>query len=87
MLGKLMRDFWSPDDKTMIPREKLLREGPELPSDQELLAIFLDAGLPGLSVLQLATRLLVQFDGVRGLMQVDGGEILRQSGIGVAQYA
>ena len=87
MLGKSMRDFWSPDDKTMIPREKLFREGPELLSDQELLAIFLDAGLPGLSVLQLATRLLVQFDGIRGLMQVDGGEILRQSGIGVAKYA
>ena len=64
VLGKLVRDFWSPDDKSMMPREKLFREGPKSLSDQELLAIFLDAGLPGLSVLQLATRLLVQFDGV-----------------------
>ena len=77
MLGKLMRNFWSPDDKSMIPREKLFWEGRESLSDQELLTIFLSTGLLDLSVLQVATRLLVQFDGLRGLMQVDGEEILR----------
>ena len=87
MLGKLVRDFWSPDDKSMIPREKLFWEGRESLSDQELLTIFLSTGLLGLSVLQVATRLLVQFDGLRGLMQVDGEEILRQPGVGVAKYA
>ena len=62
----------------MIPREKLSWEGRESLNDQELLTIFLSFGLPGLSVLQLATRLLVQFD---------GEEILKQPGVGVAKYA
>ena len=86
-VGQIDEKLLGPDDKSMIPREKLFWEGRESLSDQELLTIFLSIGLPGLSVLQLATRLLVQFDGLRGLMQVDGEEILKQPGVGVAKYA
>lgn len=37
-----------------LPREKLLRDGPEVLSDAELLVIFLGTGTAGQSVLMLA---------------------------------
>ena len=81
----MIRNIWGPDDKSVMPKEKFLREGPESISDPELLTTFLGTGLPVLSVLQLATRLLVQIDGIRGLNQVYRDEFLRQHGIGVAK--
>lgn len=71
----------------MMPREKLLSQGPESLSDAELLSIFLGTGLRGVSVVQLANQLLVRFDGLRGLMQRPGREILEAPGIGAAKAA
>jgi DNA repair protein RadC len=71
----------------MMPREKLLARGAEALSDEELLAIFLRTGAPGLSVVAFAEKLLDTFSGLRGLMQAKPDEFLAQKGIGVAKYA
>ena len=39
------------------PREKLLRKGPTALSDQELLAVLLGKGAPGMDVMTLASKL------------------------------
>ena len=39
------------------PREKLLRQGAAALSDQELLAVLLGKGTPGMDVMKLAGRL------------------------------
>ena len=43
------------------PREKMLARGASALSDAELLAIFLRTGVPGVSALALAQRLLARF--------------------------
>ena len=71
----------------MMPREKLLARGAEALSDEELLAIFLRTGTPGLSVIAFAEELLDTFSGLRGLLQAKPDEFLAQKGIGPAKYA
>ena len=41
-----------------MPREKLLQQGVEALSDQELLAIFLRTGIRGIPVMQLSENVL-----------------------------
>ncbi|MBT4160425.1 MAG: DNA repair protein RadC [Gammaproteobacteria bacterium] len=71
----------------MMPREKLLLDGPESLNDEELLAIFLRTGAPGVSVMELAGQLLADFEGLRGLMQAGKDDFLNCRGVGVAKYA
>ena len=59
-----------------LPRETLFRDGPEVLSDAELLAIFLGTGTRGQSVLALAGQLLKQFGDQRGLLFLDGKRVL-----------
>src|SRR5947207_2738504 len=60
------------------PREKLLRQGAAALSDQELLAVLLGKGTPGMDVMQLAAKLARVIDekglGVRAedLIEFDG---------------
>ncbi|MBB3061638.1 RadC family protein [Microbulbifer rhizosphaerae] len=68
------------------PREKLLERGPEALSDAELLAIFLRTGVPGLSAVDLARQLLVDFGGLRPLLEADKREFCRGKGLGDAKY-
>ncbi|WP_308364762.1 MULTISPECIES: DNA repair protein RadC [unclassified Microbulbifer] len=68
------------------PREKLLERGPEALSDAELLAIFLRTGIPGLSAVDLARQLLVDFGGLRPLLEADKREFCRGKGLGDAKY-
>ena len=51
------------------PREKLLSQGATALADVELLALLLRHGTGGEGVLQLAERLLGEFDGLAGLGQ------------------
>lgn len=69
------------------PREKLLQLGPGALSDPELVAIFLRTGVRGRPVMALARELLVQFDGVRGLLEASAVEVIAAPGMGVAKYA
>lgn len=71
----------------MMPREKLLQEGPESLEDAELLAIFLRTGAKGVSVLDLAKQMLDRYSGLRGLMHADQDELLELHGVGLSKYA
>ena len=69
------------------PREKLLQKGAQALSDAELLAIFLRTGVAGKSAVDLARDLLIQFDGVRDLLQATETEFCSAAGLGRAKYA
>src|SRR5690606_25741428 len=68
------------------PREKLLQLGADKLSDAELLAIFLRTGTSGQSALDLARGLLAQFNGLRGVLEVDKEGFCAQPGMGASKY-
>jgi len=69
------------------PREKLLKHGPEVLSDAELIAILLGSGLQGENVLDLARRLLADKGGLAGLLRADGQTLQATRGVGPAKAA
>jgi DNA repair protein RadC len=69
------------------PREKLLLQGADALSDAELLAIFLRVGCAGKSAVDLARELLVNFGGLRPLLESSQEEFCRGLGLGKAKYA
>ena len=69
------------------PRERLLHYGPESLSTAELLAILLRTGSRGENVLDLATRLLVEFGGLAGLVRATVSELSAVKGVGEAKAA
>ena len=69
------------------PREKLLQRGAAALSDAEVLAIFLRAGVPGSSALDLARDLILEFGGLRAILIADRERLCRFKGIGSARYA
>lgn len=71
--------------KPQRPREKLWEHGPQQLGDDELLAILLRTGSRGAPVLELAGRLLKEFNGVTGLAQVHLQELRRIKGLGLAK--
>ena len=78
-----MRD-WPESER---PREKLLNQGPTALSEAELLAILLRTGMQGVSALDLARNLLVQFGSLRGLLSAEQDRVCRAPGLGPARYA
>ena len=77
----LIKDF--PQDER--PRERFVQNGPESLSNHELIAILLRTGTKDESVLQLANRLLTQFEGLRLLKDASLDEITAIKGIGSAK--
>jgi DNA repair protein RadC len=72
----------------MRPREKLLRYGPGVLSDQELLAIIIRTGSRDANAIQLAESVLYQFRDLRGLNNAGLEEICAAAaGIGNAKAA
>src|SRR5688572_6865231 len=69
------------------PREKLIEKGPTSLSDAELLAIFLRTGLRGKTAVDLARQLMLEFGGLRGLLQADFKSFCSKPGLGEAKYA
>ncbi len=69
------------------PREKLIASGPNALSDAELLAIFLRTGCAGCSAVDLARDLLVQFGGLRPLLESSQEDFCRAKGLGLAKYS
>lgn len=67
------------------PRERLLENGPQALSTAELLAILLRSGSQQENVLQLANRILAQFDGLHGLGQATAAELMQLRGLGAAK--
>ncbi|MBN1579218.1 MAG: DNA repair protein RadC [Anaerolineae bacterium] len=64
------------------PRERLINYGASALSTAELLAIMLRMGVHGESVINLATRILVECGGLSGLAKASFGELVRINGIG-----
>lgn len=69
------------------PREKLIKQGPRVLSDAELLAIFLRTGIAGRSAVSLARDLLVQFGSISALLNADFDMFCAVKGLGPAKYA
>lgn len=72
----------------MRPREKLLRYGPGILSDQELLAIIIRSGTRDANAIQLAESVLYQFKDLRGINNAGMEELCSSaSGMGQAKSA
>ncbi len=80
---RTMREYAS-DER---PRERLLRHGPSVLSEAELIAIVLGSGVPGENVLELARRLLEGSVGLAGLIRADAAALQRTRGLGPAKAA
>lgn len=69
------------------PRERLKHYGAGALSISELLAIIVRTGVGGENVINLASRLLAQFGGLRGLFKADFAQIDALKGMGQAKTA
>ncbi|MHB1042086.1 MAG: RadC family protein [Eubacteriales bacterium] len=69
----------------MRPRERLMKEGPEALSDQELLAILLRTGSHEVTALELASKILALFQGLGRLVDASVEELSEVKGIGMAK--
>ncbi len=81
--GLLIRDV--PQDER--PRERLRDQGSQALSNSELLAILLRVGRRNESAVTMATRLLRDMDGLKGLQQASFHELSSQSGLAMAKTA
>ncbi len=70
---------------TELPRERLMRDGIEALSMQELIAILLGTGTRGKSVLILAQELLQHFGGIQGLLEASVEDLMQVKGVGQAK--
>ncbi|MGK2965791.1 MAG: RadC family protein [Tepidiformaceae bacterium] len=69
------------------PRERLLKHGPDVLADAELVAIILGSGLPGANVLDLARAIVEAHGGLAGLVRADPKALQRTRGMGPAKAA
>ena len=67
------------------PRERFIQNGPQSLSNHELLALLLGTGSREESVLQLANRMLTQFEGLRLLKDATLQELTEIKGVGKAK--
>ena len=73
-----------PDER---PRERLQRHGADTLSMSDLLAIILRTGTKNENVIELATKLLIKYGGLAGLMSADFHELSSEYGLGLAKTA
>jgi DNA repair protein RadC len=73
-----------PDER---PRERLQKFGADTLSTSDLLAIILRTGTKHENVMELATKILVKYGGVGGLMSADFHELSAEYGLGLAKTA
>ena len=71
--------------KAERPRERMLHEGAEACTNQDLIAILLGSGTKKESVLDLSNRVIQHFDGIRLLEEATVHELTAISGIGEAK--
>ena len=67
------------------PRERLVKLGPQVLTNGELIAILLHVGVPGENAVQVGQRLLSEFRGLRGLHRAPIEELMQQHGLGEAK--
>jgi DNA repair protein RadC len=85
--GKDKKHWISNRPETERPREKLLTFGPESLSNAELLAIALRTGVTGKSAIQLASDVLDNFGGLRGLFAASVEDLSKTKGLKTAKIA
>ncbi|NGX37124.1 MAG: hypothetical protein K1000chlam2_00276 [Chlamydiae bacterium] len=68
-----------------LPRERLVRDGVDALSLQELIAILLGTGTKGKSVLVLSQELLIHFGGMEGLWDASIEQLTKVKGVGKAK--
>ena len=73
--------------ESLMPREKMLRDGIETLSDVELLALFLRTGTRTQDVLTFSHSLLQRFGSLYGLLSAEIEQFADIDGIGIAKYA
>jgi len=73
--------------ETERPREKLLMFGPESLSNAELLAIILRIGIAGKSAIQLASDIIDDFGGLRGIFSTSSEDLSKTKGLKTAKIA
>lgn len=67
------------------PREKLRLRGPQALTNAELIAILLNTGVKGQTVIDISNRLLVEHGGLAGLSRVDFDLLRLTHGLGEAK--
>ncbi|HQN75031.1 MAG TPA: DNA repair protein RadC [Bacillota bacterium] len=67
------------------PRERLVKYGAKALSNQELLAILLTTGTKGVSVVEVASHLLITLKSIHNFNEVTIKELTRITGIGTAK--
>jgi DNA repair protein RadC len=77
-LTDLINPLNLPEDER--PRERLFRNGPDVMSDRELLAIILNSGIPGKNVNEVANDLLKCLDQSKSIPSIE--ELSKLRGIG-----
>jgi DNA repair protein RadC len=75
---------WSEGER---PRERLLEAGAGSLSDAELFALFLHAGIPGRTAVDLARELLTHFGTLRSVLDASATQLCALRGIGPARAA
>lgn len=73
--------------KSERPRERLIKHGSSSLSDSELLAVFLRTGAKGQTAVDVARKLLLEFGGLRGVLEAKGEDVISKFGLGPAKYA
>ena len=71
--------------ETERPREKLMRFGPRMLSEAELLALVIGSGTTGTTAIDLAKGLLREYGDITVLASQDAGGSLRWRGLGPAR--
>ena len=75
---------WPVDQR---PREKLIRQGAQVLSDAELLAVFLRVGVKGKSAVELGHQLLQQYGSLQALLSSTLESFSSIHGLGPAKFA
>src|SRR5260370_5577597 len=74
----------APDDR---PRERLQKFGADTLSTSDLLAIILRTGTQRDNVMELATKILIKYGGLAGLMSADFHELSAEYALGLSNTA
>lgn len=77
-----LRESLTPDER---PRERLARFGPKSLTDAELLALLIGSGIRGRHAIGVATDILAQSGGLRGLQRQTAQQLQRTKGLGPAR--
>lgn len=71
----------------LLPREKLFSQGPQVLSNEELIALLLRTGTAGKNVWELAREVLERSGGICGLFENGWEELCQITGLGPAKIA